>query len=190
MATGSHGGREPGDEGVVAGAVHTLRRRRGLSIERLAAASGVSRSAISDIERGRTVPTVNVVGRLARALGVGVGTLVGDVPRSAVVVRRPAEPPAPSCADSRPLAPASRGPGFLEIRLPPHSRHREGELHQGAVHNVLVAAGRLGVELGDDQYLLGPGDALQVRDAAPCTYVNWSADPALIYVVLALPGAA
>jgi XRE family transcriptional regulator, regulator of sulfur utilization len=185
MVTGSRGGREPADDSVVAGAVHTLRRRRGLSIERLAAASGVSRSAISDIERGRTVPTVNVVGRLARALGVDVGTLVGDVPRSAVVVRRPADGPAPGSAESRPLAPASRGPGFLEVRIPAHSRYREGELHAGVVHNVLVAEGRLGVELGDDQYLLGPGDALQVRDAAPCTYVNWSADPALIYVVVA-----
>jgi hypothetical protein len=133
---------------------------------------------------------VNVVGRLARALGVEVGVLVGDLPRGAEVVRRPAALPAADSAESRPLAPASRGPRFLEIRLPPHSRHREGELHGGSVHNVLVAEGRLGVVLGDDQYLLGPGDALQVRDAAPCTYVNWSADPALVYVVLALPDAA
>jgi transcriptional regulator with XRE-family HTH domain len=189
MQRHSRSSREAGDDSVVAGSLRTERRRRGLSIERLADASGVSRSAISDIERGRTVPTVNVVGRLARALGIEVATLVGDVPRSAVVLRRPAGDPSPGQVGSRPLVPASRGPGFLELRLPPHSRFREDELHAGGVHNVLVAAGRLGIELGDDQYLLGPGDALQVRDAAPCTYVNWSAEPTLIYVVLALPAA-
>jgi transcriptional regulator with XRE-family HTH domain len=168
---------EDPETGAVACNLRVLRRRRGLSIERLAEASGVSRSAISDIERGRSIPTVNVVGRLSRALRVDFSTLVGELPRSAIVLRRGAvsERRRSLCPDARPSA-----AGFFEVRVPPHTRHEDGDT---SVQSVLVAEGRLALEVGGDHFVLGPGDAIQLRAAAPCAYVNWSAEPALLYVV-------
>ena len=43
------------------------RRRRGFTLETLAAASGVSRSMLSEVERGSRVPTVLVLDRIATA---------------------------------------------------------------------------------------------------------------------------
>jgi transcriptional regulator with XRE-family HTH domain len=168
-----------------------LRRRLGLSIERLAQVSGVSRSSISDIERGRTVPTVNVVGRLSRALRVDVATLVGEPPQAIVLRHRePGDGDAARRARSRLLCPGEgRGAtGFYEVRIPPRSRQRASEVHAGVVRHVLVAEGRLAIELGDEHHLLGTGDAIQLRDAGECTYVGWSAEPAVLYVVLVPPG--
>jgi DNA-binding XRE family transcriptional regulator len=44
--------------------------RRGLSLERLARASGVSRAMLGPIELGQSTPTINVVWKIARSLSV------------------------------------------------------------------------------------------------------------------------
>lgn len=53
-----------------------IREKAGMSQSDLAKASGVSQSHISEIEAERTVPTVFVAKRLARALGVSVDELI------------------------------------------------------------------------------------------------------------------
>jgi transcriptional regulator with XRE-family HTH domain len=52
------------------------RRARGWPIERLAAASGVSRAMISKIERGESSPTAVVLGKLSAALELSVSELL------------------------------------------------------------------------------------------------------------------
>ena len=54
-----------------------LRQRRALSLDELSRRSGVSKSMLSQIERNQANPTVAVVWRLATALGVAVGELLG-----------------------------------------------------------------------------------------------------------------
>jgi transcriptional regulator with XRE-family HTH domain/quercetin dioxygenase-like cupin family protein len=53
------------------------RHGRGWPIERLAAASGVSRAMISKIERGESSPTAVVLGKLSAALELSVSELLG-----------------------------------------------------------------------------------------------------------------
>src|ERR1700730_4601131 len=52
------------------------RHGRGWPIERLAAASGVSRAMISKIERGESSPTAVVLGKLSAALELSVSELL------------------------------------------------------------------------------------------------------------------
>ena len=61
---------------VVGANLRKLRVKRGLSLERLAQASGVSRAMLSQIELGRSTPTINVVWRIARALEVPFSALI------------------------------------------------------------------------------------------------------------------
>src|ERR1700742_3395605 len=68
------------------------RRARGWPIERLAAASGVSRAMISKIERGESSPTAVVLGKLSAALELSVSELL-----------------APASAGDGPGGPASAG---------------------------------------------------------------------------------
>jgi transcriptional regulator with XRE-family HTH domain len=61
-----------------------LRQTKGLSLDELSRQAGVSKSMLSQIERAQANPTVAVVWRLANALGVDIGSLLGDQPRLAV----------------------------------------------------------------------------------------------------------
>src|SRR4051812_14525722 len=55
---------------VVGANLRRLRVRRGLSLERLSKACGVSRAMLGQIELGRSAPTINVVWKIARALDI------------------------------------------------------------------------------------------------------------------------
>lgn len=61
----------------VGAALQALRASRGLSLDDLSKRAGVSKSMLSQIERNQANPTVAVVWRLANALGVDMGELLG-----------------------------------------------------------------------------------------------------------------
>ena len=63
--------------------VSQLRRNRGLRVADLAAAVGVSPSLISQIERGRSAPSVATLFMLAKALAVPVDDLFEEMSPSA-----------------------------------------------------------------------------------------------------------
>src|SRR6516164_5950007 len=67
------------------GRVRQLRTARGWSLEALAAASGVSRSMLSQIEREQANPTLAVTLRIARAFGLSLGELL-ETPGAASAV--------------------------------------------------------------------------------------------------------
>lgn len=69
----------------IATRIRDLRKGADLSLERLAEASGVSRSMISLIERGETSPTAAVLNKLADALGVTLAALFTQEAEGSVV---------------------------------------------------------------------------------------------------------
>lgn len=86
-----------------------LRQAGSLSLDALSRRAGVSKSMLSQIERGQANPTVAVVWRLANALDVGIGELLGA-----------AAPTGPAPIELLPAhaAPAIRSPdGLCELRI-------------------------------------------------------------------------
>jgi transcriptional regulator with XRE-family HTH domain len=76
---------------VIGERVRAERTRLGLSLDDVAARSGVSRSMVSEIERGRKVPTIVVLDRITAALGTSLTALVQPVETTQVVVLRRGE---------------------------------------------------------------------------------------------------
>lgn len=70
-------------DAFLAARVRDLRRDRDLTLEQLAALSGVSRSMISLIERQETSPTAAVLNKLADALGISLPALFAGDARAA-----------------------------------------------------------------------------------------------------------
>ncbi|HHY95896.1 MAG TPA: helix-turn-helix transcriptional regulator [Firmicutes bacterium] len=55
-----------------------LREAKGWTQTRLARESGVSQTYISELEAGKSIPTIVIAQKLARALGVPLADLVDD----------------------------------------------------------------------------------------------------------------
>src|SRR3954470_10875681 len=72
---------------IVGANLKRLRVKRGLSLERLAKASGVSRAMLGQIELGQSAPTINIVWKIARSLAVPFSALISHRtrPRAAVL---------------------------------------------------------------------------------------------------------
>lgn len=66
----------PPDYAALGREVARLRRERGLSLEGLAARSGVSRKSVVNVEQAHKAPDVRVLHGLAHGLGVPLSVLV------------------------------------------------------------------------------------------------------------------
>lgn len=164
--------REPGVvEEVASGRlgerVRNLRREKGLTLEDLAARSGVSRAMISKLERGEKSPTLVVAAKVAEGLGVGLPQLVGAEEKSRVVVVRRRERRIvrdPETGFERQLLSPGYGRRGIELvrNFVPEGA-TSGELppgRKGAEEYVIVEKGRLRAILGCEEHLLEAGDAV------------------------------
>ena len=177
----------------VARAVRGLRRQRGLSLEALAARSGVSRSMISLVERGEASATAVVLEKLATGLDVALASLF-DAPA-------PAAGPVARRAEQR----AWRDPGsgyvrrnvspvgypspirIVAVEFPPRARvayetaERDTPIHQ----QVWLHEGELEVTVGDDVHRLAAGDCVAFELDRPVVFHNPAETAARYAVVLA-----
>jgi transcriptional regulator with XRE-family HTH domain len=170
-----------------------IRVRRGLSLERLAQASGVSRAMLSQVELGRSTPTINVVWRIARALEVPFSSLIAeDATRGTSVLRR-SDAKVLSSHDgtftSRALFPFDkpRRVEFYELRLAPRGEEHADPHPPGTVENLVVATGTVRIEVGGRIEPLTLGDAVVFQADTPHAYVNTSDGEAILYLVMNYP---
>jgi transcriptional regulator with XRE-family HTH domain len=166
----------------------TLRR---LSLRSLAQSLGVSASLISQVETGKTQPSVSTLYAMANHLGLSLDELLGvvtDGTRAAAQPDRP-EPTLPNvqlASDNEVLERENRvrwerldcqhgGPAdsLLVTYQPGGSSSVEGKLmrHSG-VEYAYILEGELTLQLEFDVHVLGPGDSLQFDSVRPHLYTN------------------
>ena len=103
--------------------IKRIRKSKKLSMERLAAESGVSRSMLGQIERGEATPSVAILGKLAKVLKVPAETLLENDDFQSLLLSRELDNKARRLdggkAVQRPLRPGALG---ARLRLSCH-RH-------------------------------------------------------------------
>lgn len=185
-------GAEPDLNQRIAQRVRELRAAAGLSLEALAAHSGVSRSMISVIERGESSPTAVVLERLATGLGVPLASLF-DAPQPLAhpVARRAQQATWRDPASGyvrRNVSPAGHPSPIqiVEVDFPPGARvayetgARDVRVHQ----QVWVLDGRIEVTHGDQVHRLEAGDCFAMEIDRPMAYRNPTRKPARYAVVI------
>lgn len=165
------------------------RRLQGLSLEAVAKLSGVSRSMVSQIERGESSPTIATLWNLTRALDVDFAGLLEDgVPGDRINVLRAEDAPTidnrgSGCRIRILSAPEDAGEhevyelvfeagGVLDSQ--PHKR--------GAEEQLSVTEGRLYVTSGTADSVLYQGDT--ARYAADVTHCISAKEPARAFLVV------
>ncbi|MFJ6937605.1 helix-turn-helix domain-containing protein [Streptomyces sp. NPDC101132] len=143
--------------------LRTLRRDRGLTLEALAATTGLSVSTLSRLESGKRRPTLDLLIPLARAHRVALDQLVA----------------APASGDPRVhLRPLRRGSGSVLVPLTQYPGRvqvfkqvlapREPKLvtHDG-YEWLYVLAGELRLVLGGAEFTLRPGEVAEFDTGEP-----------------------
>lgn len=149
----------------VAENLRRLRKDRALSLDQLAAASGVSRAALSQIEGSKTNPTLAVLWKIAVGLGVPVQALLGveDVGRARVL--RASDPVVLRSSDgrmeSRLVSPAGATPGLEVYELARRAARCAARRTAGTTETVVLLTGTLRVSVAEESRDLAP--------ATPCS---------------------
>ncbi len=164
------------------------RRAKGLSLDAVAKLSGVSRSMVSQIERGESSPTISTLWNLTKALQVDFAGLLEDDQDNRVEVLRRDDVPTID----------NHGAGCsIRILSPPEQAglHEVYDLRfgndgvldslphaQGAREHLIVIEGRLTVTSGDAVEKLSTGDT--ARYAADVSHKIKADGPARAFLVV------
>jgi transcriptional regulator with XRE-family HTH domain len=175
---------------VVGANLRRLRTRRGLSLERLAQISGVSRAMLGQIELGQSAPTINVLWKIARALEVTFSALISARTQSGALVLRSSESKILTSKDrsfsSRALFPFDepRRVEFYELRLTGGAVEDADAHPPGTTENLVVTAGSIEIDVAGDTHKLDAGDSILFEADTPHAYRNAGKGEAVMYLVM------
>lgn len=170
--------------------VKQLRVERSWSLEALAAASGVSRSMLSQIEREEANPTLAVTLRIAQAFGLNLEDLL-EMPgvTSSITVIRADDRTFHYRSDQdcciRTLSPLNleKDVEFYEVQLQPGGMLRSAAHFRGTREFLTVQKGMVRVTSGSDREQLSPGDSVSYRADVPHEIVNEGQSEAVVFLV-------
>ena len=170
-----------------------LRHKRTWTLEETSAACGVSRSMLSEIERGRANPTLAVAWRIAQAFGLSLGQLVES----------PAAASSPQIdvirADDRnyhfrndrhcrirTLSPLhlEKSVEYYEITLQPKASLKSSPHFKGARELLTVQSGSVRVSSADDIVELQTGDSAHYPADVPHAIHNTAPNESTLFLVV------
>ncbi len=177
----------------VGGLIRALRQQRGISLRDLADACGLSRTAISLIERGASSPTVASLHRLATALNVPISFFFqAQEEQHEVIVTRAHER---RHVGTTGLRLESLGSGLKDQTIEPFVVTLEPGRDSGAgpiVHSgqelVYCLEGEVEYRVAGQSYLLTAGDALLFEARLDHGWRNPTDRPAVFLLVVQAAG--
>lgn len=187
----------PHEEGTMAKSIgkvlHEMRKKKELSLNDLARLSGVSRSMLSQVETGRSIPSVFILCKIAHTF---------DVPVTAFLTAEEEERPSLLSAEETPLRVSSDGKcawrslaetqrerriKFYEITLRAGGIEKIPSYPTGSKTILTVSTGQVLVALGGQRHRLNEGDVFEFSSSAAHAYINPSHEQTILYLILQLP---
>ncbi|RSM62401.1 XRE family transcriptional regulator [Amycolatopsis sp. WAC 01376] len=141
----------------IAPRLRRAREKKGTTLMELSRATGISTSTLSRLESGQRKPSLELLLPVIAALGLRVDEIVSSP--------RVLEPP----SDGRVLIPLTRhenGPRAYKMTIPPGDDEPRPRTHGGREW-LYVLRGRLRLVLGDQDVVLGPGEAAEFDCRTP-----------------------
>lgn len=158
-----------------------LRAARGMTLDRLAAATGLTKSYLSKIQNSRKLPPIATLSRIAQALGTGIGSFFGDILEAregASVVRK---------AERLPVVRGGTAFGYDYVSLAHKRLSKRMEpfvftfpskidthvfFDHGGEEFVFILSGKVVFQVGDERWTLEEGDSIYFDAAIP--HRGWS----------------
>ena len=171
--------------------IKRLRGEQNLTLKMVEAASNVSATHISEIERGETIPTIGALSRIARALGKRTAFFLeenelGDT--SVLTAESRVRESTPGNAAALERLTASIPGGCIQatrVTLAPGRSHRTARHTHDGVEAILVLAGHVRLEIGGESHEIGPGDTAHLDASQPHAYFNASREHEAVLIWIA-----
>ena len=178
--------------------IKALRTERKLTLDGLAKASGVSKSMLSQIERGLTNPTLATIWSLTQSLGIDISSLLDEPAMTAEAtpaldIVKSYETPEIQSADGKctlrilgPIDLVSRTEWY-DMRLEAGGKLVSEGHGSGTVEHLTVLDGSLSVKNGGPRKALEAGDTARYEADVPHVIENRSDSPARALMMVISP---
>ena len=162
-----------------------IRTQRGMTLTGVAEATGISKSTMSRLETGQRRPTLELLLALSHAYRVALDDLVAAPPEGDPRLRLK-----PGRVKGRTVIPLTAQAGGMQawkIVIPTSNATPEPRAHEG--HEwIYVLSGRMRLVLGDQDWVLGPGEVAAFDTTLPHWFGSTGAEPAEILSIFGRPG--
>jgi transcriptional regulator with XRE-family HTH domain len=153
---------------TLAGRIAFLRKQRALTLNDLASVSGLTKSYLSKVERGLSVPSISTAMKLAASFDLSVGQLLGEDQYDDAIsmVRRNGRPSfmragSVSGYDYEMLAAGKRFKSMEPFVMRPPLRFQDERRFEHAGQEMMfVLVGKIELEFGGQKYVLNTGDCV------------------------------
>jgi len=166
---------------IVGKKLKEIRLKRDLTIQVLAERSHVSSNMISRIERGLTIPSVDILMRLATVFEKSINYFVEDVSTShEVVITRPGERDKTVYDDDQHIMQTEsftsglRDPQFMSFfcTIKPGGTSGEQNMYHPGDELIYLLEGKLRIEIVDEVYTIESGDSISFKSHLPHRWIN------------------
>jgi transcriptional regulator with XRE-family HTH domain len=155
--------------------INTLRLKRNLSLGKLATLSGVSKVMLSQIEKGGSNPSINVICKIAKGLNVPYTALLEDNRGISEIVREE-DALFQSDADGQFRvytyynASEKRNFEFFRFELDPGTRYTSSGHGTKLIEYIMVIEGELTLMVNDRTYVLKANESIDLDTTDEHTY--------------------
>jgi transcriptional regulator with XRE-family HTH domain len=169
------------EENQLGAKIQQIRENREMSVEELADESQCSVEVIKSIESGDLIPSLTPLIKIARVLGVRLGTFLDDAPQTGPVMVKSGKSeqvihfsgkedhPDTSALDFYALASGKADrhmePFMIDVRLPTSNDYKLAS-HEGEEF-IYVMEGEIEILYGQERYLLSKGDSIYYDSVIP-----------------------
>jgi|ASRL01.1.fsa_nt_gi transcriptional regulator with XRE-family HTH domain len=166
-----------------------IRERRGLSLDKLASMTKVSKSMLGQIERGESNPTLGTVWKIANGLHIGLTELIKEKQSEYVIIRKNEvsyfEEDMGKCQvfpyftyeDGRPYE-------VYKVDMAPKGYIHAEPHPKGSIEIIVVHEGQVAIRVEEEEFVLNEGDATRFFGDVEHVYHNIGSKKARLGVVI------
>lgn len=160
-----------------------IRKGKKLSLDMLAAETGISKSMLGQIERGEANPTLLTLGKITSGLRVGFMDLIGPPREDVFIMRRDTLTPIKEEEGNfknYSYFPFEEDRDFeiYSIELEPGGRYDCTSHGENTVEYILVHTGCVVIDVGGEKHRLETGDAIRLFSDKAHSYASVGDGPA------------
>ncbi|MTI58506.1 MAG: helix-turn-helix domain-containing protein [Firmicutes bacterium] len=177
---------------IIGEKLYKLRQSKGYSLSQVEDLTGVSKSMLGQIERGKSSPTVNTLWRIAKGLNVSFSFFIEEDKQETTIVS-PSEIKPIIDENNKyrvyPIFPydKQRKLEMYILDLEPHYSHQSEAHTTGVEEYIFIHQGILELTTGEKEYTIKTGNSIHFNADKKHIYTNTTEKTTIAYLTMYYP---